>query len=118
MTSLDQLANDVKSKLKDIIQEYLDSLDKETEEKFHTDYNTFEDVSDDIYEKIFDSEEVQGSRESNTSGIVDNLPYRIVKNTSNEFDLDLSIISDSLLYRAVRVYLATQMLNDVLNEFV
>lgn len=118
MTNLDQLANDVESKLKDLIKEYLDSLDKETEEKFHTDYNTFEDVSDDIYEKIFDSGEVQGVEEDNIREIVNNLPYGIVRNVANEFDLDLSIISNPLLYRAVRTYLATQMLNDVLNEFV
>ena len=118
MTNLDQLANDVASKLKDLIKEYLDSLDKETEEKFHTDIETFEEVSDNIYEKIFDSDEILGIREPNVKEIVNNLPYGIVKNAVEEIGYDLSTISDPTLYQVVRVYLATQMLNDVLNEFV
>lgn len=118
MTALEKVSNEVESKLKNIIQEYLDSLDRETEKKFHSDYETFEEVSNVIYEKIFESEEVQGVGEDNIREIVNNLPYGIVRNVANEFDLDLSIINNSLLYRAVRTYLATQMLNDVLNEFV
>lgn len=118
MTALEKVTNDVESKLKNIIQEYLDSLDRETEKKFHSDYETFEEVADAIYEKIFDSDEVQATGENDS--VLYDLPFGVVNNALDEFGYDFSSFNNlqSCILSIVRVYLATQMLNDVLNEFV
>lgn len=118
MTALEKVTNDVESKLKGLIKEYLDSLDSETEKSFHSDYETFEEVSDVIYDKIFDSVEIQAVGE-NDSALYD-LPFRVVNNALEEFGYDLSSFNNlrTCVHSIVRTYLATQMLNDVLNEFV
>lgn len=118
MTALEKVTNDVESKLKDLIKEYLDSLDSETEKSFHNDYETFEDVSDAIYDKIFESEEIQAVGENDNT--LYDLPFGVVNNALEEFGYDLSSFNNlkTRVYSIVRTYLATQMLNDILNEFV
>lgn len=119
MTALEKVSNDVESKLKNIIQEYLDSLDRETEKKFHSDYETFEEVADAIYEKIFDND-VQDVLTGEDDSVLYDLPFGVVNNALDEFGYDFSSFNNlqSCILSIVRVYLATQMLNDVLNEFV